>query len=106
MTITDLNNLWKSFYTVHEVLTASIVGWFATPSSSGSRFIRTLHYGPPVLGGPKWHGLWLLCHDKAVIHEGALLGQQSREFTLPTNVHIVKAMVFPVVIYMVVRVGS
>ena len=46
-----------SFYTVHEVLMASIVGWFAVSSSSGSRFVRTLHYDPPVLGGPKWHGL-------------------------------------------------
>ena len=44
-----------SFYTVHEVLMASIVGWFAIPSSSGSHFVRTFHYDPYVLGGPTWH---------------------------------------------------
>ena len=33
-----------SFYTVHKVLTASILGWLAIPSSSGSCFARTLHY--------------------------------------------------------------
>ena len=43
-------------YTVHEVLTASALGWSATPSSSGSRFVRTLCYGPSILGGPAWHG--------------------------------------------------
>ena len=29
-------------YTVREVLMASILGWFAIPSSSGSRFVRDL----------------------------------------------------------------
>ena len=45
-----------AFYTVHEVLTASILGWFAIPSSNGSRFVRTVRYDPSVLGGPTWHG--------------------------------------------------
>ena len=31
---------------------------------------------------------------------------KSRDITLPTKVHLVKAMVFPVVIYMDVRVGQ
>ena len=43
------------FFTVHEVLTASTLGWFAIPSSSGSRFVRTLCYDPSVLGGPAQH---------------------------------------------------
>ena len=30
---------------------------------------------------------------------------KSRDITLPTNVHLVKAMVFPVVMYQYVRVG-
>ena len=28
-------------------------------SSSGSRFVRNLHWDPSVLGGPTWHGSWL-----------------------------------------------
>ena len=47
----------KSFYIVHEVLTASIPGWFAIPSSIESRFVRTLHYDPSILGDPTCHGL-------------------------------------------------
>ena len=34
--------IFLSFYTVHEVLTASILGRFAIPSSSGSRFVRNV----------------------------------------------------------------
>ena len=48
-------NTVKSFY--NEVLTASIPGWFAIPSSIGSRFVRTLHYDPSILGDPTCHGL-------------------------------------------------
>ena len=48
--------IFLAFYTVHEVLTASILGWFASPSSSGSRFVRTVSYDPSILGGPAWHG--------------------------------------------------
>ena len=47
--------IFLSFCTAHEVLTASILGWFAIPSSSGSRFVRTLLYDPSVLGGPTQH---------------------------------------------------
>ena len=44
---------------VHEFLTASILGWFATLSSSGSHFLRTLQYDPSVLGGPTPWVAWL-----------------------------------------------
>ena len=47
--------LFLSFYTVPEVLMANIVEWFAIPSSSGSRFVRTLHFDPSDLGDPAWH---------------------------------------------------
>ena len=43
-------------FLVHEVLMASMVGWFAIPSSGGSCFVRTLQCDPSFLGGPKWHG--------------------------------------------------
>jgi len=40
------------FHTVHGVLKARIMKWFAIPFSSGAHFVRTLHHGPSVLGGP------------------------------------------------------
>ena len=45
-----------SFYTVHGVLMANILEQFAIPSSSRSRFVRTLHYDLFNLGDPAWHG--------------------------------------------------
>ena len=48
-------HIFLAFYTVHEVLTASILGWFAIPSSSGSRFVRTLCYDLSILGDSAWH---------------------------------------------------
>ena len=44
------------FHTVHRVLRARILKWFAIPFSSGPHFVRTLHHVPSVLGGPTWHG--------------------------------------------------
>ena len=44
-------HIFLSFYAVHKVLTASTLGWFPIPSSSGSHFVRTLLYGPSISGG-------------------------------------------------------
>ena len=41
-----------SFHTVHGVLKARILKWFAIPFSSGPHSVRPLHHDPPVLGGP------------------------------------------------------
>ena len=46
-----------AFPTVHGVLKARILKWFAILFSSGPHSVRPLHYDPPVLGGPTWHGL-------------------------------------------------
>ena len=46
------------FHTVHWVLKARVLKWFAIPFSSGPHFIRTLHHDPPILGGPTW--AWLI----------------------------------------------
>ena len=43
-------------HTVHGVLAARILQWFAIPFSSGLCFVRTLHYDLSVLGGPARHG--------------------------------------------------
>ena len=42
-------------HTVHGVLLAIILEWFAISSSSEPCFVRTLHYDSSVLGGPAWH---------------------------------------------------
>ena len=50
--------IFLPFHTVHGVLKARILKWFAIPFSSGPCFVRTLHHDPPVLGGPTRHGSW------------------------------------------------
>ena len=44
--------IFLPFHTVHGVLKARILKWFAIPFSSGPRFVRTLHHDPSVLGRP------------------------------------------------------
>ena len=44
------------FHTVHGVLKARILKWFAIPFSSGPCFVRTLHHDQSILGGPTQHG--------------------------------------------------
>ena len=44
------------FHTLHGVLKARILKWFAIPFSSGPRFVKTLHHDLSVLGGPTWYG--------------------------------------------------
>ena len=41
-----------SFHTVHGVLKARILKWFAIPFSSGPHCVRPLHHDPPILGCP------------------------------------------------------
>ena len=47
------SHIFLPLYTVHGVLVARILEWFAIASSSGPRFVRTLHYDP---SGPALHG--------------------------------------------------
>ena len=49
-------HIFLPFQTVHGVLKARILKWFAIPFSSGARFVRTLHHDPSILSGPTWHG--------------------------------------------------
>ena len=49
-------SVFLPFHTVHGVLKACILEWFAILSSSGSRLVRTLHCDSSVLGGPSQHG--------------------------------------------------
>ena len=54
------------FYTVHEVLKARILKWFAIPFSSGPRSVRPLHHAHPSWVAPQ---AWLsfIELDKAVV---------------------------------------
>ena len=45
------------FHTVHGVLKARILKWFAIVVSSGPHSVRPLHRDPSILGGPTRHGL-------------------------------------------------
>ena len=49
--------IFLPFHTVHGVLKARILKWFAIPFSSGPHSIRPVHHDPSILGGPTQHGL-------------------------------------------------
>ena len=49
--------IFLPFHTVHRVLKARILKWFAIPFSSGPHSVRPFHHGPSVLCGPTRHGL-------------------------------------------------
>ena len=44
------------FHTIHGVLKARILKWFAIPFSSRSCFLSTLYHDPSILGGPTRQG--------------------------------------------------
>ena len=44
-------------HTVHGVLKARILKWFAIRFSSGQHSVRPLHHDPTILGGPTQHDL-------------------------------------------------
>ena len=52
--------IFLPFHTVHGVLKARILKWFAIPFSSGPHFVRPLYHDPSILGGPTQHSLVLL----------------------------------------------
>ena len=49
--------IFLSFHTVHGILKARILKWFAIPFSSGPHSVRPLHHDPSILDGPIRHGL-------------------------------------------------
>ena len=82
------------FHTVHGVFKARILKWFAIPFSSGPHSVRMV-----TANGDCSHEIKrrLSLRRKATTNLDSIL--KNRDITLPTKVHIVKAMVFPVVIY-------
>ena len=98
--MSDSAILWTVDSPVHGILQARILEWVAMPSSKGSSQPRvqtqvsyiSLHWqeGSLSLGLP---GKPTHCYILNSIQ------QNSRDIILPTKVHIVKAMTFPVVMY-------
>ena len=81
------------FHTVHGVLKARILKWFAIPFSSGPHSARPLHHGPSILGGPTQHGLvslsqarlWSMWSDWLVVCDcGFLLSALWCPLSVPT----------------------
>ena len=48
--------IFLPFHTIHGVLKARMLKWFAIPFSSEPCFVRTFHHDPFILGGPTQHG--------------------------------------------------
>ena len=61
-------HIFLHFHTVHGVLKARMLKWFAVRFSSGPSFVRTLHHDPSILGGSTCHGQSFIELNKAVIH--------------------------------------
>ena len=72
-TLTDLGSSSFSilsfclFHTIHGVLKARILKWFAIPFPSGPHSVRPLRHDPPVLGGSTRHGLVSLSFGSGLI---------------------------------------
>ena len=60
--------IFLPFHTVHGALKGRILKWFAIPFSSGPCFVRTLHHGLSVLGGPTCMADSFTESDKTVIY--------------------------------------
>ena len=50
--------IFLPFHTVHGLLKARVLKWFAIPFSSGPHFLRTLPHDLSILGGPTRQGSW------------------------------------------------
>ena len=59
--------MYLPFHTVHGVLKARILKWFAIPFSSGPHSVRLLHHDLSVLDGPTRHGCFTELHKVVVL---------------------------------------
>ena len=75
------------FHTVHGVLKARTLKWFAIPFSSRPCFVRTLHHDSTVLRGATQHGHSFTELDKAVVYVISLISFQWLwfSFCLPSD---------------------
>ena len=64
----SFSDIFLPFHTVHGVLKARRLKWFAIPFSRGPHFVRPLHYDPSVLGAPNDMTHSFMELDNAVVH--------------------------------------
>ena len=87
--------IFLPFHTVHGVLKARKLQWFAIPFSSEPHFVRTIHQDPSILGGPTQHGsvsltqtrLWSMCSDWLVFCDCGFQSLSFTIFSLPKQSH-------------------
>ena len=82
--------------TVHGVLKARILKWFAIPFSSGPHSVRPLHHDPSILGGPTRHGLVSLMAESEEELKSLLMKvkEGSKKVGLKLNIQKTKIMAF------------
>ena len=61
-------HIFLPFHTVHEVLKARMLKWFAIPFSSGPLFVRTLHCDLSILGDPTYVAPSFIKLQKTMFH--------------------------------------
>ena len=66
--------IFLPFHSVHGVLKARILKWFAIAFSTGPRSVRPLHHDPSILSGPTWGHLGWMKHKL----ESRMLGEISK----------------------------
>ena len=79
--------LFLPVHTVHGVLKARILKWFAIPFSSGPHYVRPLHHDPTRWGLGWPHTAWLsfIELDRAVVHVIRLLSVIVVSVCLPSD---------------------
>ena len=77
--------IFLPFHTVHGVLKAGILKWFAIPFSSGPHFVKTLHHDLSVSGALHGMAHSFIELDKAVIHVIRLVSFLSYQKHIPGN---------------------
>ena len=92
LTLCDPTDCSPPGFSVHEILQARILAWVAVPFCRGSSRPRDQIRVSCVK--IKYHYMKITCRNGNL---DSIL--KSRDITLPTKVHLVKAMVYPAVIY-------
>ena len=61
-------HIFLPFHTVHGVLKAKMLKWFALPFSSGPCFVRTLHHDSSI-----WVALYSVPHSFIKLHKAGII---------------------------------
>ena len=77
--------IFLPFHTVHGVLKAGILKWFAIPFSNGPHFVKTLHHVLSVSGALHGMAHSFIELDKAMVHVITLVSFLSYQKHIPGN---------------------